>query len=80
MIEKYVRKGTKLEIIGRLKSGSYAKGDGSKVYYKRIAVEELEFAESKAAANANRETEPQPAPDDGFMQIPEGMDGEMPFN
>lgn len=80
LIEKYVRKGTKLEIIGRLKSGSYVKGDGSKVYYKRITVEELEFAESKAAANTNRETEPQPAPDDGFMQIPEGMDGEMPFN
>ncbi len=80
LIEKYIHKGTKLEIVGRLKSGCYPKDDGSRVYFKRVVVEELEFAESKAASNANKETEPQTPPGDEFMQIPDGADGELPFN
>lgn len=55
-----------------------------KVYTTEITVEEMEFAESKTAAaennNAGQQPEPQPAGDDGFMNIPDGIDDELPFD
>lgn len=74
--EKYVKKGTKLAIVGRIQTGSYEK-DGQKVYTTDVVVEEQEFAESK------KEEQPQPIPSDigdGFMNIPDGLQEELPFN
>lgn len=82
LIEKYIRKGTKLEIVGRLKSGSYKDREGNRVYYRRIVVAELEFAESKAAeqqADIQTELENLSRENCDFMDIPEGADGELPF-
>ena len=83
--EKYLRKGTKVAIVGRIQTGSYTKADGSKVYTTDVVVEECEFAESKGA-NDNSGFTPvdRPAPSsaagDGFMNIPDGIDEELPFN
>lgn len=82
LIEKHIRKGTKLEIVGRLKSGSYTNKEGKRVYYRRIAVAELEFAESRAAeqqADIQAELENLSRESYDFMDIPEGADGELPF-
>ena len=79
--EKYLHKGTKLVITGRIQTGSYTNKDGQKVYTTDVVVEDQEFAESKAAASGNQEGNSQPAASgDGFMNIPEGMDEELPFN
>lgn len=79
--EKYLRKGTKLVITGRIQTGSYTNKDGAKVYTTDVVVEDQEFAESKAAASGNQEGNSRPAASgDGFMNIPEGMDEELPFN
>lgn len=79
--EKYLHKGTKLVITGRIQTGSYTNKDGQKVYTTDVVVEDQEFAESKAAAAGNQEGNSQPAASgDGFMNIPEGMDEELPFN
>lgn len=79
--EKYLRKGTKLVITGRIQTGSYTNKDGQKVYTTDVVVEDQEFAESKAVASGNQEGNSQPAASgDGFMNIPEGMDEELPFN
>ena len=79
--EKYLHKGTKLVIAGRIQTGSYTNKDGQKVYTTDVVVEDQEFAESKAAAAGNQEGNSQPAASgDGFMNIPEGMDEELPFN
>lgn len=79
--EKYLRKGTKLVVTGRIQTGSYTNKDGAKVYTTDVVVEDQEFAESKAAASGNQEGNSQPAASgDGFMNIPEGMDEELPFN
>ncbi|MGX8715628.1 MAG: single-stranded DNA-binding protein [Lachnospiraceae bacterium] len=51
--EKYLRKGTKIAITGRIQTGSYTNRDGQKVYTTDVVVEEQEFAESKAAADSN---------------------------
>ena len=86
-VEKYARKGMKFDIVGRIQTGSYQDKDGKTVYTTDIVVEEIEFGESKASAqangaapanggNANAET----AGDDGFMKVPDEIDDELPFN
>ena len=86
--EKYLRKGTKIALTGRIQTGSYVNRDGVKVYTTEVVVEDQEFAESKNAAAGNRDggysmpvSRPEPsAPGDGFMNIPDGIDEELPFN
>ena len=83
--EKYLRKGTKIAVAGRIQTGSYTSKDGQRVYTTDVVVEEQEFAESKNASAANVNTQPDPAPSprdmgDGFMNIPDGIDEELPFN
>lgn len=78
--EKYLHKGIKILIEGRWQSGSYINKDGQKVYTNDCVVESCEFSESKNAIQSER---PQPAPQtdsDGFMQIPDGIDSELPFD
>ena len=80
-VEKYFRQGLKITISGRIQTGSYTNRDGQKVYVTEVVVEEQEFAESKNAGSSSGHT-PQPAPEstDGFMNIPDGIEEELPFN
>lgn len=80
--EKYFRKGMQVAVSGRIQTGSYTNKDGNKVYTTDIVVEEQEFAESKAANQQNQQSAGSgsiPA-SDGFMNIPDGMDEELPFS
>ena len=85
--EKYFRQGTKVAVVGRIQTGSYVNKDGVKVYTTDVVVEEQEFAESKNASgneggftggNYNRPVSG--GAGDGFMNIPDGIDEELPFN
>ena len=72
-------------MTGRIQTGSYTNRDGQKVYTTDIVVEEQEFAESKAAAGnggQNNYSRPSASPSDadGFMNIPDGIDDELPFS
>lgn len=90
--EKYFRQGLKIAVSGRIQTGSYTNRDGQKVYTTEVVVEDQEFAESKAASDNYAASHPQtsaPAPSmpgpgaasaDGFMNIPDGIDEELPFN
>ena len=85
--EKYFRQGLKIVVSGRIQTGSYTNRDGQKVYTTDVVVEEQEFAESKAASAehaANFAPADRPSPSnavsDGFMNIPDGIDEELPFN
>lgn len=77
-IEKMVTKGTKLLVEGKWQTGSYTNKDNQKVYTNDCLVERFEFCESKGSSNAT----PQSAPtsSDGFMNIPDGIEEELPFN
>ncbi len=80
--EKYLKKGTKLVVTGRIQTGSYTNKDGVKVYTTDVVAEDQEFAESKNAAGGSTQQEapaPASAPDEGFMNIPEGIDDDLPF-
>lgn len=76
--EKYFRKGTKVAISGRIQTGSYTNKEGVKVYTTDVVIEDQEFAESKGSGNnSDREMHENT---DGFMNIPEGIDEELPFS
>lgn len=80
--EKYFRKGTKIVITGRIQTGSYNDREGRKVYTTDVVIENQEFAESKSSQNGGNTQAPPEQSDagDGFMNIPDGIDEELPFN
>ncbi len=102
--ERYLHKGTKICVSGRIQTGSYTRQDGTKVYTTEVVVEDQEFAESKSAQSSGSDygsygaggygagsnaaqTAPSssagvsaPGAIDGFMNIPDGIDEELPFN
>jgi single-strand DNA-binding protein len=84
-VERYLRKGTKMVVIGSIQNDNYTNREGQKVYSVQIVVDEMEFAESKNAAGEGSEYRPSARPEpsaagDGFMNIPDGIDEELPFN
>ena len=86
--EKYLRKGTKVVVTGRIQTGSYTNKDGQRVYTTDVVAENVEFAESKNASGGGDNSgftpsdrpSPSSAAGDGFMNIPDGIDEELPFN
>ena len=77
--EKYLHKGVKIAVTGRIQTGSYTNKDGQKVYTTDVVVEEQEFCESKSQSNS--QPQPTPSNDDGFMSIPDNLEDEgLPFN
>ena len=85
--ERFLAKGRLVGVQGRLQTGSYTNKDGQRVYTTDVVVESVEFAKSKSAASgsdggftpADRPS-PSQAAGDGFMNIPDGIDEELPFN
>ena len=94
-VEKYLHQGSKVLVMGRIQNDNYTNRDGQKVYSVQVIVEEIEFAESRAAASSNQGSRPgssyqapagRPTPaqaspvGDDFMNIPESVDDEeLPF-
>ena len=93
-IERYLRNGVKVVVCGRIQNDNYTNKEGQMVYSVRVMVDEIEFAESKNASAGNGDGgyngggymgggNSAPAPSgagDGFMNIPDGIDEELPFN
>lgn len=77
--EKYLKKGTKIVVEGRIETGSYTDRDGRKVYTVEVRVEGHEFAESKRTEDGSSHI-PEEYPEDGFIDIPEGIEEELPFS
>ncbi len=85
--EKYLKQGTRILISGRIQQDNYTNKEGQKVYSVQIIVDEQEFAESKNASGGesggyqpSARPTPSAAVGDGFMNIPDGIDEELPFN
>ena len=99
-VEKYLKKGTKMAVTGRIQTGSYTNRDGVKVYTTEVVVEDQEFAESRnssagsgstsgntgadrreagSRSNSQQASAKSDDPMDGFMNIPDGIDEELPF-
>ena len=85
-VERYLKQGIKIAGCGRIQTGSYTNKDGQRVYTTDVVLEEVEFAESKSSGSSSSSgtsngSSPAPVTDigDGFMQIPEGMDEDLPW-
>lgn len=80
-LEKYCHKGTKLVVQSHLQNDNYTNKEGVKVYRDSLMVDSVEFAESKAASEKANKSEQSPASptSDGFMNIPDAIDEEVPF-
>lgn len=74
-VQKYLSKGTKIILTGRIQQDNYTKQDGTKVYGFTVISEEIEFAESK-----KNESKPSENPDNEWLNIPDNIDEELPFN
>ncbi len=85
-IERYMRKGIKVVVCGRVQNDNYTNKEGQMVYSVRVMVDEIEFAESKSSQQGGdnggfvpvQSAEPVAA-GEGFMNIPDGIE-ELPFN
>ena len=86
-IEKYFTKGKTIMLSGRIQTGSYKNKEGQMVYTTEVIAENVEFLGSKSenehyerpASEERQEPPAGPAPNDGFMDIPEGFDEQLPF-
>ena len=77
--EKYLHKGIKIVVNGELQDNNYTNKNGEKVYSKQLILNSIEFAESKSSSD-QANTRPAQQPDKyGFMNIPDGIDEELPF-
>ena len=86
-VEKYLKQGTKVVVVGRIQNDNYTNKNGEKVYSVQIIAEEIEFAESKGASQQNQggyqpageAPAPKNAAPDDFMAIPDGIENDLPF-
>lgn len=76
-ISKYFQKGNRIAVTGRIQTGSYTNKDNQKVYTTDVVVEEAEFCESKSESKV--ESKPETKEDDGFMNVEDTDDMELPF-
>ena len=73
--EKYLRKGIKIAVTGRIQTGSYKDRDGKTVYTFDVVAEDQEFCEAKGQGE-----KPAEKPEEGFMYVPDGNEEQLPFN
>ena len=76
-IEKYIKRGTKIVLVGHIQTGSYTNKEGQRVNTTDVIAEEVEFAESKSSSESRNQSPSER--EDGFMNIPDGIDEELPF-
>ena len=76
--EKYLHKGVKIAVVGRIQTGSYKNKDGNTVYTTDVVVEEQEFCESKSQSNSQPQSTP--SNDNSWLNIPDGVEDSLPFN
>ena len=76
--EKYLHKGVKIAVTGRIQTGSYKNKDGNTVYTTDVVVEEQEFCESKSQSNS--QPQPTPSNDNSWLNIPDGVEDSLPFS
>lgn len=77
-VEKYIKKGTKIAVEGRIQTGSYTDKDGRKVYTTDVVVERHEFCESKGTETKHEPEQPK-APEGEWLNVPEDIENTLPF-
>lgn len=76
-INKYFKKGNLIALKGSVETDSYTNKDGVRVKTVYVRVDEAEFTGEKTHDSSPETPEATP---DGFMNIPDGIDEDLPFN
>lgn len=84
-VERYLKKGTKVVVSGRIQNDNYTNKEGQKVYGVRIMVEDIEFAESKNASSdgsfsSGSASSGSSNGGNDFLNVPDGLVEELPFS
>ena len=80
--EKYFHKGDGMSLEGRIQTGSYKNREGQTIYTTDVIADAIEFpvgGKSSSGNNSGNDANSNPASNDGFMNLPEGIDEELPF-
>lgn len=77
--EKFLKKGTKVTIVGHVQTGSYTDRDGIRIPTFNVIVEEQEFAERKSVRSEEQEEGAAENNGDDYMQLPDGSEEDYPF-
>lgn len=75
--QKYLHKGTKIAVVGRIQTRNYEDKDGKKVYVTEVVVEHHEFCESKSSGQAAETAHGDSGINQTFTEIED--DGDWPF-
>ncbi len=78
--EKYLRKGNRIAVTGSIQNDNYTKQDGTQVYSVQIVADEVEFADGKGNADQAPVQQAAPVDNGGFINVPDGIVEELPFN
>ena len=76
--EKYLTKGRQIVVSGHLHNNKWLDKNNQDRVTTEIIADRIYFADSKQ--NDGQQAAGEQAPSDGFMDIPEGIDEELPFN
>ena len=82
-VDRYLKQGTKILLTGRVENDNYTNKNGEKVYSVKIICEEIEFAESKSSSSNSSSVQNDSSAkssNDEWMNIPDGIQEELPFN
>lgn len=85
-IEKFFRQGSRIVVHCHVQNDNYTNKDGNKVYQTNFIVDSFSFVDTRAEGGItqNQSTQTTPPPmstnSDGFMNIPDGIDEELPFS
>ncbi len=78
-VEKYIHKASKLNVEAHVQTGSYTNKEGQRVYTTDFIVEKLEFCNDKSSEEKASEEKTDSETKD-FMNIPDSIEEELPFN
>lgn len=74
-INQYFHKGSKIGVTGEIRTGNYTNKDGQKIYTTDVIVNDAEFVSSRSESDNNTNN----AQNDGFIDVPEGIENDLPF-
>ena len=77
--EKYLAKGSGVEIVGHISTGKYTNKDGQTVYTTDVIADEIEFGKGKVDGKKAEPKKEEPQ-DDGFVSVEDDVDSDLPFN
>ncbi len=76
---KYLKKGSGVLVRSHVDTSEYTKENGEKAYPVRFIVDEVDFLSRKNSSDEETDAVSESVEDDGFINVPDGIEEELPF-